>query len=121
MEQDKEIKDLVDKLFMEKAPKDFEDNLLSKISELVEKPLPEYSPLIPRKFWLILFGVIIVGILGIKLFTTPIVIDTSFLDTYLYHLRSISLTWMLVPLVPLLLYFIDIYKEYRFKLKYQVA
>lgn len=121
MEQDKELKDLVNKMFMEKAPVDFEDNLLSKIDALVEKPLPVYEPIIPRKFWLILFGVLVAGVLAVKLFTTPMQLDTSFIDTYIENLRSVSMTWMLVPLVPLLLYFIDIYREYRFNLNYQVA
>jgi len=119
MEQDKEIKDLVNKMFMEKAPDNFETNLLSKIEELIEKPLPVYTPLIPRKFWLALFAIGVVVILVANLYSAPLDLNTKFLDTFLQNLSGISLMWALIPLVPLTLYFIDIYREHRFNLKYQ--
>ena len=119
MEQDKEIKDLVNKMFMEKAPENFETNLLSKIDELVEKPLPVYEPIIPRKFWLVLFVIGILICIGSTLYGTTSSFDTKFLDAFMQNLKGISLMYALIPMVPLTLYFIDIYREYRFNLKYQ--
>ena len=121
MEQDKELKDLVNKMFMEKAPENFEANLLSKIDELVEKPLPVYAPLIPRKVWLILFVLGVLICLGTTLFGKPLNIDTGIMDTFMQNLKEISLVYAMIPFVPLTLYFIDIYREYRFNLKYQTA
>ena len=119
MEQDKELKDLVNKMFMEKAPENFEANLLSKIEELVEKPLPVYAPLIPRKVWLILFVLGIIFCLGITFYGTPINIDSHYINTFMQNLKEISLVYAMIPFIPLTLYFIDIYREYRFNLKYQ--
>lgn len=119
MEQDKELKDLVNKMFMEKAPENFEANLLSKIDELVEKPLPVYEPLIPRKVWLFLFAIGVLFVLTTTFYGTPININTGFIDTFINNLTEISLLYALIPFVPLTLYFIDIYREYRFNLKYQ--
>lgn len=121
MEQDKELKDLVNKMFMEKAPDNFEANLLSKIDELVEKPLPVYAPLIPRKVWLVLFVLTIFICFGVTLYGTPLDIDTKFIDAFMQNLEGISMLYFLIPFVPLTLYFIDIYREYRFNLKYQTA
>ena len=121
MDQDKELKDLVNKMFMEKAPDNFEANLLSKIDELVEKPLPVYAPLIPRKVWLALFVLGILICIGTSFWGTPISMETKFIDTFMQNLREISMLYFMLPLVPLTLYFVDIYREYRFNLKYQRA
>ncbi len=120
MTEDKEIKDLVNKMFMEKAPENFEDALLSKLDAIIEKPLPVYESIIPRKFWILLFGALVAGILAIQFFTTPINIQATYIQSFFNVVRSISLTWTLVPLVPLFLYFVDIYREYRFNLKYHL-
>lgn len=115
MTEDKDIKHIIENLMTETAPNNFEVALMDKIEALQHKPIPKFKPIIANKIWYFISLVFLLALLLIKFTAYFESLSIDLFQNVLPSLSKLPNELIIIPIIPLALYFVDVVRKYRFE------
>ena len=112
MEKDKELQKLIEEMMHYEAPENFEEQLIFKIEELEDKPIPKIEPLISNKVWFAFAAMI--GAIFLYDIVTDFSLPYEQLDQLNKLLSKIPIETTAILCIPIVLYFVDVLSKWKF-------
>jgi len=117
MIEDKELKHIIENLMTEAAPHNFEVDLMDKIEALQHMPIPAFKPIIANKIWYLISVILLAALIFVKFTSYYELFSIDFLQNIISKLSVLPNELIIIPIIPLALYFVDVVRKYRFESK----